>query len=114
MADTSLKAIVTALIQVTYWFVLSQSKELGLVKDPFLQSTARYLQACLSFLVLEAAYLISYEELVINSECDWVVRAKPPQWSVDGGSIFLPFLCVFLYQRNYEVMVLGYVESGDV
>lgn len=66
------------------------------------------------FAFLEAAYLISYEELIVNGECNWVVWAKPPQWSVDGGSIFLPFLRVFQYQRNYEVMVLGYVESGDV
>lgn len=63
---------------------------------------------------LEAAYLISNEELIINGECDWVIWTKPPQRSVDGVSSFLPFFCVFQDQRNDKVVVLGYVESGEV
>lgn len=63
---------------------------------------------------LQAAYLISNEEFVINGERDWVVWTKPPQRPVDGVSSILPFLRVFQYQRNDKVVVLGYVESGEV
>jgi len=63
---------------------------------------------------LEAAYLISNEELIVNGERDWVIWTEPPQRSVDWVSSFLPFFSIFQDQRNDKVVVLDYVESGEV